>query len=181
MQCVMHLVRVDDDFEECMITPPAACSVVPQAEGARSHPSAHSPAATEPDPAEHQLHGAPLGGLEPLTWAALFHDHPALLELLLPWVRQELGVIFTNRLFWVDSVEGLITYILGLFGLDKEVLVRVLEVNLQHRAAAFVQQLLDVAVQRCSQEAHRLLGLEDGPAAEGWEGSPAAALRPAAP
>jgi len=126
------------------------------------------------------LRRAPLGGLEPCTWAALFWDHPALLELLLPWVHQELGVIFSNRRLRVDTVEGLVTSTLGLFGLDEEVLVRVLEVSLQHRAAAFVQQLLDVAVQRCSREAHHLLGLEDGPAAEGREGSPVVAPRPAA-
>ena len=178
---IVHSVRADNDFEEHVLTPSAASSVVGrQAGGAPGRPAAHSPAATERQPVEHQLPRAPLGGLQPLTWASLFQDYPALLQLLLPWVRQELRLIFRNRRSQVVIVEDLVMSALGLFGLNEDLLVRLLRVSLRNRTAMFVQRLIDVAVQRCSREAHRLLDLEDGHVAEEREGSPAAAPPPAA-
>ncbi|GAB0205086.1 E3 ubiquitin-protein ligase Topors-like [Grus japonensis] len=181
VQSIVHSVRGDDDFQEHFITPPAAPSVAShQAGGVPGHPAAHNPAATEPAPVEHQLPGSPLGGLQPHTWAFLFQDHPALLQLLLPWVQQELGRIFRNRRSRVAIGEDLVMSALGLFGLHEDVLVRLLRISLQHHTETFVQRLINVAVQRCSREARRLLDLEDGHAAEEREGSPAAAPRPAA-
>ncbi|NWH55173.1 TOPRS ligase, partial [Fregata magnificens] len=178
---IMHSVRADDDFEEHVVTPPAASSVVGRrAAGAPGRPAAHSPAGTEQQPAEHQLPRDPLGGLQPHTWAFLFQDYPALLQLLLPWVRQELGLIFRNRRSQVDVVEDLVMSALVFFGLNEDLLVRLLRVSLQNRTTMFVQRLINVTVQRCSGEAHRLLDLEDGRAAEEQEGSPAAVPHPAA-
>lgn len=87
------------------------------------------------------------------------------------WVCQELGLIFGNRLLHIAMVEGLINSLLLLFGMDEEPLVQVLGPSLQSCMATFVNQLIDVTVQWCS----RLLGLEDGHAARGREGSPVAA------
>ncbi|KAF1463515.1 hypothetical protein FQV17_0008621, partial [Megadyptes antipodes antipodes] len=178
---IVHSVRADDDFEEHVVTPPAASSVVGRrAGGAAGRPAAHSPAATERQPVEHQLPRAPLGGLHPHTWASLFRGHPALLQLLLPWVRQELRLIFRNQHSWAAIAEDLVMSTLGLFGLNKDLLVRLLRVSLRNHTVTFVQHLIDVAVQQCSGKAHRLLDLEDGHAAGVREGSPVTAPGPAA-
>ena len=180
MQSIVHSVRADDDFEENIVVPLAASTViVHQAGGVRGRPSDHSPAATQRQPVEHQLPRAPLGGLLPSVWAALFRDHPDLLQPLLPWVRQRLQLIFGNRRSQADIVEGTIMLLLGLFGLDEDLLVQQLGVTLQNHAATFVHQLIDVAVQRCGWEARHLLGLEDSHAARAWEGSSVAAPGPA--
>ena len=172
---IVHSVRADDDFEEDVLTPSAASSVVGrQAGGAPSRPAAHSPAPTEGQPVG-TVPRAPVGGLHPSTWASLFRDHPALLQPLLTWVRQELGVIFGTWSSRAAIVEDLVMPLLVLFGLDEDLLVQLLGASLQNRAATFVHQLIDVAVQRCGGEARRLLGLEDGHAAGGREGSPVAA------
>ncbi|KAK4816699.1 hypothetical protein QYF61_020583 [Mycteria americana] len=185
VQSIVHSVRADDDFEEVVIRPSglAAASVgTRQAGGAPRHPATHSPPRpVTPQPrVVESVPRAPVGGLQPDTWASLFDDHPALLQRFLPWLQQQLGLLFAEEPSTAVVLEDLILSVLGLFGLDEEVLLRLLEVSLQNRAATFVQQLIDVAVQRCSGEAHRLLGLEDGHAAERREGSPAAAPPPAA-
>ncbi|KAK4816352.1 hypothetical protein QYF61_015666 [Mycteria americana] len=180
VQSIVHSLWADDNFEEQVVTPSAASSVVGrQAGGAPGRPAAHSPAATEQPPVG-TVPRAPLGGLQPRTWASLFRDHPALLQALLPWVRQELGLIFGNQPARAAIVEDLVMPLLVLFGLDEDLLVQLLGASLQNHAATFVRQLIDVAVQRYSGEARRLLGLEDGHAAGGREGSPAAAPGPAA-
>ncbi|GAB0205126.1 E3 ubiquitin-protein ligase Topors-like [Grus japonensis] len=172
---IVHSVRADDNFEEHVVAP----VVGRQAGGAPGHPAAHSPAATQQQPMG-MVPRAPLGDLQPHTWASLFRDHPALLQLLQAWVRQELGLIFENQPLRAAMVEGLIMSLLVLFGLDEDLLVQLLRASLRSRAVTFVHQLIDVAVQRYSGEAHRLLGLEDGHAARGWEGSPMAAPSSAA-
>ena len=177
----MHSVWADDDAGENVITPSTASAVVGrQAGGALGRPAAHSPAAAERQPVEIQLPRAPPGGLQPNTWASLFRDHPALLQPLLTWVRQELGRIFGNGRSRAAVVEDLVTPLLVLFGLDEDLLVQLLRATLQNRTATFVHPLIDVAVQRCSGEARRLLGLEDAHAVGGREGSPAGAPGPAA-
>ncbi|KAK4816698.1 hypothetical protein QYF61_020582 [Mycteria americana] len=185
VQSIVHSVRADDDFEEVVIRPSglaAASAGTRQAGGAPRHPATHSPPRpVTPQPrAVESVPRAPVGGLQPDTWASLFDDHPALLQRFLPWLQQQLGLLFAEEPSTAVVLEDLILSVLGLFGLDEEVLLRLLEVSLQNRAATFVQQLIDVAVQRCSGEAHRLLGLEDGHAAERREGSPVAAPPPAA-
>ncbi|GAB0205146.1 E3 ubiquitin-protein ligase Topors-like [Grus japonensis] len=185
VQSIVHSVQADDDFKEVVIRPSGLASAsagTRQARGAPGHPATHGP----PRPVTAQplvvnsMPRATVGGLQPDTWASLFDDHPALLQRFLPWLQQQLGLIFAEEPSTAAVLEDLILSVLGLFGLDREVLVRLLQVSLQSRAATFVQQLIDVAVQRCSREARRLLDLEDGHAAEEREGSPAAAPRPAA-
>ncbi|NWZ58509.1 TOPRS ligase, partial [Haliaeetus albicilla] len=177
---IVHSVQADDDFKEHVVSPPAAPYVLShQAGGAPGRPAAHSPAAEEQQ-SVGMLPRASLGGLQPNAWASLFRDHPALLQPLLPWVRQQLARILRNRRSQVVIAEDLVVSALGLFGLDEDFLARLLRVSFQRHTATFIQQLIDVAVQRCSREARRLLGLEDGHAAGGREGSPLAAPQPAA-
>ncbi|XP_059690466.1 ATPase family AAA domain-containing protein 2-like [Gavia stellata] len=78
----------------------------------------------------------------------------------------QLGLIFAEEPSTAAVLEDLTLSVLGFFGLDEGVLVRLLQASLHERAATFVHQLINVAVQRCSREAHRLLGLEDGHAVE---------------
>ncbi|OPJ77464.1 E3 ubiquitin-protein ligase Topors-like [Patagioenas fasciata monilis] len=172
---ILHSVLADNDFEEYVIASSAVASVIGhQAEGGPGHPHAHTSAATQQQPVEQQLHGASLGNLQPITWAFLFRDQPALLQPLLPWVRQELRQIFGNRSPRVAMVEDALVSALSLFGLHEEILLQVLHDSLQNQTATFVPQLINIAVQRCSGEAYRLLALEDGQAAEERESSPPA-------
>ncbi|NWI62101.1 TOPRS ligase, partial [Todus mexicanus] len=185
VQSLVHSVRADDDFEEVIVRPSGLASAsarTQQAGGAPRHPATHSP----PRPATPQLLAAesgpraPVGGLQPDTWASLFGEHPALLQRFLPWLQRQLRQIFVEEPSTAAVLEDLILCVLGLYGLDEEVLVRLLQIHLQNRAVTFVRQIISVAVQRCSREAHRLLGLEAGPAAEEQEARPAAAPHPAA-
>lgn len=124
---IMHSVRADDDYEEHVLTPSAVLSIIDhQAGGQTDCPAAHShrgPAAAQPAQPVGLVPGAPLGGLQPNTWASLFWDHPALLQPLVIWVCQELGLIFGNWCLWADLVESLLMTHLVLFGLDKDLLV----------------------------------------------------------
>ncbi|XP_017668240.1 PREDICTED: uncharacterized protein LOC108496229 [Lepidothrix coronata] len=176
---IVHLVRADDNFEEYVLPSPAAPSVVGHQEGGPSgYPAAQRPAAVAQQYVENQLSRALPGGLEPRTWAVVFRDHPPLLQSLQPGVRQELQMIFGNQHARASILEDIVMSILGLFGLNEEFLVQLLEPFLQTHEATFVQQLIDVAVQQCSVEAQRLLGLEDDHTAEEQEGSPRAAPSP---
>ena len=167
---IVHSVRADDDFEERAITPSGLALASAGTHQAGGAPSPPRPVTPEPQAGE-SVPRAPVGGLQPDTWATLFDDHPQLVRHFLPWLQQQLRVIFAEEPSTAALMEDLILAVLGFFGLDEEVLVRVLEVSLQHHAATFVQRLINVVVRRCSREAHRLLGLE---------GSPAAAPQPAA-
>ncbi|XP_040397933.1 uncharacterized protein LOC121062243 [Cygnus olor] len=148
---IVHSVQADDKFEELVISLSAAAS-----------------ADRTPAQAPRPL----VGGLPTDTWGQLFRGHPALLQPLLSWVRRELGRIFRTRRSEVLILENAIGQTLCLFGMEEELLVQLLELDLHHHAATFVHDLLDVAVQLCSREAHRLLGLSVPPAAEHRETSP---------
>lgn len=91
------------------------------------------------------------------TWGQLFRKHPALLRPLLSWVCRELGRVFGARRLEALILENAIMESLRLFGLEEDLLVQLMELDLGHHAATFVSQLLEVAAQRCSREAHRLL------------------------
>lgn len=113
-----------------------------------------------------------MGSLPTDTWGQLFQGHPALLQPLLSWVRRELGRIFRTRHPEALILPYAVGQTLCLFGLEEELLVQLLELDLHQHAATFVCDFLDVAVQLCSREAHRLLGLNVPPVAEHREASP---------
>lgn len=168
----MHSVQADDKFEELVISPSAAASI-----DADSPPDAQAAW-----PWAAWLAPSPLvGGLPADTWGQLFREHPALLQPLLSWVRQELGRIFQTRRSQALILENAIRETLRLFGLGEEMLVQLLEEDLGENAATFVRHLLDVAVQQCGREAHRLLGLNVPPAAEHREASPVPEPGPSGP
>ena len=182
VRSILHSVRADDDFEEHVIPPPAAPSlVVHLTGGAAGHPAAHGlhhPAAPQPPPAR-PLPMAPVGGFYACLWASIFRLHRAVLHPLLPWLHQELGQLFEDAQE-AAAAQSLVISSLCYFGLDEEALIQLLQASLGRRTRSFVHQLVDAIVHRCSGEARRRMGLEDARAAGGQEGSPEAAPGPAA-
>ncbi|XP_071598389.1 E3 ubiquitin-protein ligase Topors-like [Heliangelus exortis] len=156
---ILHSVRGDEDFEEVFLTP------------APRHPEIHRP----PRPGTPQARAAesrpvsPVGGLHPDTWATLFDEHPALFRRFMPWVREQLGLLLAEDPSSAALFADLIMVVLGLFGLEEGSLLRLLQDGLGDRAAPFVADLIEVVVQRCGREAHRLLGLDTRREDEGQE------------
>ncbi|GAB0203128.1 E3 ubiquitin-protein ligase Topors-like [Grus japonensis] len=174
VKSILHSVRGDDDFEEYILPPPAAPSVVVrQIGGAHGHPAAHSlhqPAAPQP-PSARPLAMAPVGGFYAYVWASIFRVYPAVLQPLLPWLQQELGQLFEDAQE-AAAAQSLILSSLRYFGLDEEALIQLLQASLGRHTRSFVHQLVDTTVCRCSGEARRWMGLEDTRTAGGREGSP---------
>lgn len=151
MRSILHSVHADNSFSEFVVRRP---------ERARRAP-------------EHQP-GASGLVLRLSTWASFFCQHPAVLWPLLPWLRHELRQFFGGDNRAASAALRLIVSGLLIFGLDEEGLTLQLLSSLQSQATSFVQRLIVRAVQWCSGEARRLLGLEASHAARGQEGSPAA-------
>ncbi|NXK44103.1 TOPRS ligase, partial [Chauna torquata] len=180
---ILHSVRADDSFEELIIRPPADAPVMARQAGrAHGRPATrrlHVPAAARPQ-AAGPMPTAPVGGLHPCIWASLFRLHPAVLQPLLPWLRQELGQLLGADSRAASAALNLVISSLRFFGLDVGALTLLLRTSLRSQTTGFVQRLIAVAVQRCSGEARRLLGLEPSRAAGGQDGSLAAAPGPTA-
>lgn len=157
---------------------PVSCCLWLNMAGRRSTQAlSHAKPASAPNTSTAGGGGSAQGssGLQPDTWVSLFDEHPVVLQCFLPWLQHQLRLIFAEQPSTADVMEDFILSVLGLFGLDEEVPVRLLQVSLQSHAATFVQQIIGVAVQCCSREARRLLGLNGNRAAEEREDGPVAA------
>lgn len=152
----MHLVQGDDDFEEQVITPSAALSVVAHLTGgAPGHTGAHNlhcPAAFQPS-AAGLVPSAPGGRLRPHIWTLLFQEHPALLQPPLPWLQQELGLIFEGGSWEASTAQRLVLSSLHLFGLDEETVIQLLQTALGRYTRSFDHQLIEAIRRWCSGEA----------------------------
>ena len=184
VRSILHSVRVDNDFEEHVIPPPAAPAVVVshRTGGGPAQPAAHSlhrPAARRP-PAAGMLPMAPVGSFCTYVWASIFRTYPAVLHPLLLWLREELGRLFEGAQE-AAAAQSLVITSLRCFGPDEEAVVQLLQASLGRHTRSFVHQLVDTIVRRCGGEARHRMGLEDAYAAEGQEGSPAAAAGPLPP
>ena len=133
--------------------------------------------------------GPMVGGLLLEVWAALFRQHPEILDPVLPWLRQELRAIFGTQWWEAMAAENLILNTLCNIGLDTEALTQLLRPALGDRAETLIQGLVDATVNRWGEEAHGQLGLqgvhvstgqEEGPADRGQEDSSVAAPGPTA-
>ncbi|XP_071587215.1 E3 ubiquitin-protein ligase Topors-like [Heliangelus exortis] len=172
---ILHSVRADNDFEEHVIPPPAAPSVVVQwAEGDPSAQNPHPPAAAQPSAAALLLLSHRVGGIYPHLWAFIFRVYPALLQPVLPWLQRELGLIFEGAQEAAAAAQRRVLSSLHLFGLDEGTLCRLLQDTLGRHTETFVRQLISTIVERCSREAQQRMGMGDAPAARGRQGSPAA-------
>ncbi|KAK0680034.1 TOPRS ligase, partial [Pygoscelis papua] len=180
---ILHSVKADNEFQEHVLPPPAAPSVVVHLTGgAPGHPAAHSlhrPAASQPS-AAGLVPRAPVGSLPPHVWALLFREDPALLRPVMLWLRQELRLIFAGGRWETSSAQRLVLSLLHLFGLDEGTLFQLLLGALGPHTRSFVRRLIGIIVDRCSGEARLRVGLGDTHAAEEREGSHAAAPNPAA-
>ena len=130
-----------------------------------------------------------VGGLLLDIWAELFRHHQQILDPVLPWLRRELRAIFHSHWWQAMAVEAYILNALCDIGPDSEWLMELMQPVLENRTETFIQELVDTIVHQCSEEAHRLLGLqgtlvsggqEEGFAARGQEDSPVAAPGPTA-
>ncbi|OPJ80222.1 hypothetical protein AV530_002589 [Patagioenas fasciata monilis] len=180
---ILHSVKGDNDFQEYVISRPAAPSPVTRLTGeAPGHRAVHNlqgPATSEPS-AGRPVPRPPVGGLHLHTWALLFRQHPVLLRHLVLWLRWQLRLIFHGARREVVSAQRLIMSNLSLFGPDEETLCQLLQATLGPHTRSFIRQLVDTVVERCSREAQRRMELGDNWAAEEQEGSPEAAPEPAA-
>ncbi|POI31871.1 hypothetical protein CIB84_004378 [Bambusicola thoracicus] len=140
---------------------------------------------------EEAEEGPLVGGLRPQAWARLFRQHQEILNPVLPWLRQELRAIYDTDWWPAMAAESLILDALCDIGLDSEELRELMWPALEDEnlTETFIHGLIDTIVHRCSEEAHRLLGLqgahvpgvqEEGPAARGQEDSRVAAPGPTA-
>jgi len=121
-----------------------------------------------------------VGGLLPEVWAALFRQHRQILDPVLPWLLQQLTVIFGAQWWPTLSTESIILNALCSFGLDSEALVQEVWPILEDRAEALIHGLISTVVCQCAEEAHRQLGLQDANVAREQQDSPVAAPSPAA-
>lgn len=154
---ILHSVRTENDYMEHVIALSETSSItVHQARGDPRHLNLHFSGASQTWAAEGALRH-PVGSLQPGEWMVLFRDHPCLLDTLVLWVRPRLRQIFRSNWTEADLVEDAVMDILTNHGIDEDQLTQMLWVSLQNHAAIFVQQLIRVAVQRCSREACRLL------------------------
>ena len=130
-----------------------------------------------------------VSSLLPEVWAALFRQHRQILDPVLPWLRQELRAIFDTDWWPTMAAASFIFDALCDIGLDREELIELMWPALEDETETFIRRLIHTVVRRCSEEAHRLLGLqgtlvsggqEEGFAARGQEDSPVAAPGPTA-
>ncbi|XP_055555655.1 uncharacterized protein LOC102048565 isoform X1 [Falco cherrug] len=98
-----------------------------------------------------------VGGLLPSVWAPLFQRQEHLLDPVLPWLRQELAAIYGDQWWLARSAESSILHCLCACGLNRELMVQRLQDSLQEYAAQLVDGIVNVIVERCSEEAQRLL------------------------
>ena len=168
VQSIIHTVRADNDYQELVLRPAAAASVASlSTAGLR----AARPWSAVPR--------RPAGGLSSATWASLFREHPALLRPLRSWLQRKLRRILGTEEPQADTLANSVISALLLVGLDQEILIEMLDLNLHGQTGNFVRQFIAFTVQRCGREAHRLQGLNVTPAAGAQDTNPASEPRAA--
>lgn len=168
VQSIIHTVQADDDFKELVLRPAAVAPV-----------AVWDPRDDQEVWPRPEVPRRPVGGLNPDTWAAVFRDHPALLQPLRSWLRRKLRRILGNEELHANILAHSVIWALVHIGLEEGVLVELLDSDLEGRTVTFVQQFIAFTVQRCGREAHRLLGLNVPPAAGAQEANSASGPRAA--
>ncbi|NXK11560.1 TOPRS ligase, partial [Herpetotheres cachinnans] len=169
METVRFSVQGEYDYIQFAIPPPDespdASSQAGRAPDRLAENSPHHPAVSPPSseqgmlsPAEQGPAGTEaVGGLLPEVWAELFKWREHLLDPVLPWLRQELAAIYGDQWWLAKSVESTILHGLCICGPDRDLMVQKLQDSLEEHTARLVHGVIDIIVQRCSEEAQRLL------------------------
>ncbi|NXA13540.1 TOPRS ligase, partial [Sapayoa aenigma] len=160
---IIYSVRSEDDFLEIVLPRPLDPVVA-------DHQNEQG--------AAEQVPRTYVAGIPPELWARFFQESTEILEPLLPWLNQELSVLFGTR--WWDEAVAESTVIANLcrYGLNEEALVRELQPLLEDQTVAFVRHLIDVAANRCSDQILQLMNLLNSHADEEQEDSPPASPGP---
>ncbi|XP_066844843.1 E3 ubiquitin-protein ligase Topors-like [Anser cygnoides] len=184
MRTIKVSVRGEEDYLECIVSPPAV--PVPVGFQAGSATAPHSPAApaassvpaeerdAEPDPR------AAVGGLLPEDWAVLFRERRDILNPVLPWLRREISAIYGTRWWQARAAESFLLHSLCVMGLDRDAIIQHTQPALGPLTVPLIDGLVGTIVGLCGEEARRLLGLESGHTAGVQEDSPADASGPTA-
>ena len=153
---IRYSIWAEDDFLEVQLAPDAEA----QADSQQDEQGAAEPV---PQPA--------LRGLLPEEWAALFREHLEVLGPLRSWVRQQARELFDAAWWDQDMLEATVIAWLCRCGLDEQALVRELQPVLQGHTLSFVQRLISIMLQTCSEEYLEHVGfLEPRPASQLYNG-----------
>lgn len=87
-----------------------------------------------------------MDSLQSEVWTSLFREHSEIFSPLWPWVHQ------MHRAAWWDVavLKANVIACLCHYRLDEEALVQELQPFLQTQMARFVQQLIDITVDKCA-------------------------------
>ncbi|XP_031458445.1 uncharacterized protein LOC116234809 [Phasianus colchicus] len=181
METIRVSVRGDNQYVDCVVSPPAVPVPVGFGTTTATGPDSDEdllpplpPLSPEPMAAEPER----VGGLLLGEWAALFRVRRNILDPVLPWLEQELRRNGELRWWKIDWIKSMILAFLCQVGPDRDVLVDCTEHALGPITAPLIDGLIAAIESRCSQEARRLLGLEDPGAAREHEDGPAAPSGP---
>lgn len=183
MQTIRVSVRGDNQYVDCIVSPPAVpvpvgfgttTATVPDTDEDLLAPL--PPLSPEPTDAEPER----VGGLLLEEWAALFRGRRDILDPVLPWLEQELRRNGELRWWKISWLKSMIVAFLCQVGPDRDVLVACTEHALGPVSAPLIDGLIATVESRCGQEARRLLGIEDPSAAQEQQDGPAAPSAPAA-
>ena len=181
METIRVSVRGDNEYVECIVSPPAV--PVPVGFGPTTGPSgtaASAPPSAPPSPEPMAAEQERVGGLLPEVWAALFRERRDILDPVLPWLEQELRRNGELRWWKISWLKSMVLAFLCQVGPDRAVLAQCAEHALGPITVPIIDALVATIESRCSQEARRLLGLEDASGSQEQEGGPAAPSGPAA-
>ncbi|XP_015711478.1 uncharacterized protein LOC107310404 [Coturnix japonica] len=175
MKTIRVSVRGDDEYVECIVSPPAV--PVPVGFGTatgHSGTTASAPPSAPPSPEPEAAEPERVGGLVPEAWAALFRVRRDILDPVLPWLEQELRRNGELRWWRIKWLKSMILAFLCQVGPDRDILAQCTEHALGPVAAPLMGALVGTIESRCSQEARRLLGLEDPSGTQERENGPTA-------
>ncbi|OXB50914.1 hypothetical protein ASZ78_003501, partial [Callipepla squamata] len=146
MKTVRVSVRGDNEYQECIVSPPAVPA--PIGFGTITVPSGTA------GPSE----AARAGGLLPEEWAGLFRERRELLWPVQRWLEDIFSQVPELRWWQITALEGAILTLLCQLGLDRDALVQRAQRSLGPITAPLIDGLIETVVSRCGREARRLLG-----------------------
>ncbi|POI20626.1 hypothetical protein CIB84_014165, partial [Bambusicola thoracicus] len=119
MQTIRVSVRGDNQFVECIVSPPAVPVPVGFGTTATGPDDDEEFLAAPPPASPEQMAEEPerVGGLLPEEWAALFRDRQDILDPVLPWMDQLLSHIHVVRWWQIKWLKSVILAFLCQVGL----------------------------------------------------------------